>query len=102
MFIELSTPKQDNSVEMWFVRAMHERIFLTNEGDLEHEDFMDLSNIEKIFYDTEAEAFLAIQGYYTKHNRNNPYTAEWSAALNKMADDGFEDTVVESQVMVFE
>ena len=85
MFIELNTPRYDSSVELWFVRARHERIFLTSEGELEHEDFIDLRDIIRIFHDSEAEAFLAIQGYYTKHNRDNPYTAEWSAALNKMA-----------------
>ena len=105
MFIELEVPKHDPVPNLWYVLARHDRIYLTKHGDLEHEDFIDMRDMGKIYYDTEVAAFKAVEDYYRRYNKHYPYITEhWAALQRNDKDNTTEDDseIVESKVMEFE
>ena len=104
-FIELEVPHLDPIPGLWYVRARnnhHDRIYLIKHGDLEHEDFIDPRDLNKIYFDTELQAFEAIDKYYKRYGMKNPYLSQWEDAKNlEVADETLKE-VIESQVMEFE
>jgi hypothetical protein len=102
LFIHLNVPHLDQACDLWYVSALHERIYLTKSGDLEHEDFIDPRDMGKIYFDAELDAFRAIAVYYAKYNRTNPYLSQWSDACDDMeVSNETLNEVIESQVMEF-